>query len=63
MRFPPEEKLLCSNMFRNGSTTSQVQEYLMDKYSCKRSSTSNFVKLIRKELGIYKPKYITHLPA
>jgi hypothetical protein len=53
MKFNPKEIEICSKLFRSGSSTSEVQEYLMNKYNIKRSSTSNFVKLVRKRLGIY----------
>lgn len=56
MKFEDEDLTICCNMFNKGSTTSQVQEYLMNKYHCKRSKTSNFVKYVRKYLGIYQSK-------
>jgi len=39
----------------NPASTSEVQEYLMNKYNCERSKTSNFIKKIRQKLGIYRP--------
>jgi len=56
MKFNPEEIDICCNMFNNKKSTSEVQEYLMNKYLCKRSKTSNFVKYIRKYLGIYESR-------
>jgi len=56
MKFDPNEIDMCSILFNNKKTTSEVQEYLMNKYNCRRSKTSNFVKYVRKYLGIYDGK-------
>lgn len=55
-RFNPEEIENCKKLFRQKKSTSEVQDYLMKKYECKRSMTSNFVKLVRKDMGIYSSK-------
>jgi len=56
LRFPMEEINYCENLFKMHYSTSQVQEYLMKKYNVSRAKTSNFVRLVRKELGIYSPR-------
>jgi len=56
VKFSPDEIDICAELFNNKKHTSEVQEYLMDKYKIKRSSTSNFVKYVRKYLGIYESK-------
>jgi len=53
MKFNPEEFDLCKNLFKKGNSTLSIQEYLMNKYNIKKSSTSNFLKLVRKHMGIY----------
>jgi hypothetical protein len=54
-RFNPEELEKCILMFKSGKSSKDIQDYLITKYSLtKRSSTSNFVKAVRKTMGIYK---------
>lgn len=53
MKFDPQEIKLCSSLFRDGKSTLEVQMYLSNKYKLAKHETSNFVKLVRKSLGIY----------
>jgi uncharacterized protein YmfQ (DUF2313 family) len=56
MTTDPGEFEVCKNLFLQGQTTLQVQEYLVNKYKITKSQTSNYVRAVRKDLGIYKPK-------
>lgn len=54
--FTNEDKEKCKAMFNDKVPTKDVQDYLMNKYSCARAKTSNFIKMIRKTMGIYHPQ-------
>jgi hypothetical protein len=53
-RFNETDVDTCTLMFKDNRTTKEVQDYLVDKYQLNsRSLTSNFVRSIRKKMGIY----------
>jgi len=55
-KFKDEESELVRDMFNNGKSTLEVKLYLNEKYGCSSGASSNFIKAIRKSLGIYNGK-------
>jgi hypothetical protein len=43
-------------MINSGISTKDIQDYLMSKFNVNRSKTSNIIKKVRKDLGIYNKK-------
>jgi hypothetical protein len=54
--FDDNDYRVVVKMFQSNKTTKEVQDYLSEKYKIKRSKTSNFIKRVRKKLGIYNYK-------
>lgn len=52
--FTDNDKSECEKMFNTLHTTKEVQEYLMKLYKVPRSRTSNFIKKVRRDMGIYR---------
>lgn len=53
-RFTEKDIEDCIELFNNQISTKDVQDRLMEKYNIPRSKTSNFIKRIRKQMGIYR---------
>jgi hypothetical protein len=53
MKIEPGEFEVCKELFIQNKSTLEVQLYLSDKYQVPKCKTSNFIKAVRKSLGIY----------
>jgi hypothetical protein len=56
-RFNSDDFRECVALFQSKKSTKEVQCHLMDKYKLEKiSNTSNFIKKVRKTMGIYSKK-------